>query len=724
MRGALLRYLDGAHHAIVLAPTFAKSPSRWNHGPIATQPSVAAPIVDVQRWRAAVVAGLFACVVWAALPSDRWFHDTALYALIELGAVCAVVVGVRRYRPTGPEAWLLIAAGILAFTIGDLLWGVYEAVRGDTFPWPAYASYLGGYPLIAAGLVVATRWRSPRSDWRSLIDAGVVTVAAALLAWVYLIEPNRTDAALGFAEKLVTSALPVGDLLLLAVAARFLLGSGWGATALRVLAFGLLLMLVGDTLFTLDVQTRLQENERVADTVLLVATVLIGLAGFHPSMTALTEQTSDVPDETTTERVLLLVGALLVPPVVVMVQAVRGEPLFLAAAGTAVLFMAGLTVARFADLSAGARRAANREALLSRYAAELLRSSSRKELYAVAERTADELVGSGNALIVERGGEPAGRTDHTFASPVEVEGEPVAELVADGKPSRLRAVSDSLSAVTAELSMALERERLLEREQQAAEALGEQNERLRELDRMKDQFVSSVSHELRTPLTSMVGYLELVLGGETGEVTGQQRHFLEIVNRNCARLNRLVDDILFMARVDAGRLSLDMEWVDLSRLAADSVETARAAAKSKGLDLRLSDEVDLPQLWADPMRLTQVLDNLVSNALKFTPAGGTVSVTIARQAETAHIEISDTGVGIPEQELGELFNRFFRASTTASAPGTGLGLSIAESIVEAHGGTISVESEEGVGTTFSVDLPLQAPPEAAVAAGTSKEVAT
>ena len=157
-------------------------------------------------------------------------------------------------------------------------------------------------------------------------------------------------------------------------------------------------------------------------------------------------------------------------------------------------------------------------------------------------------------------------------------------------------------------------------------------------------------------------------------------------------------------------------------MCADS--PARAAAESKGLDLRLSDEVDLPQLRADPLRLTQMLDNLLSNAIKFTPEGGTVSVTVASRAETAHLEIGDTGVGIPEQELGELFNRFFRASTTASAPGTGLGLSIVKSIVEAHAGTISVESKEGSGTTFSVDLPLQALPEAAAAAGTSKEVAT
>jgi signal transduction histidine kinase len=108
------------------------------------------------------------------------------------------------------------------------------------------------------------------------------------------------------------------------------------------------------------------------------------------------------------------------------------------------------------------------------------------------------------------------------------------------------------------------------------------------------------------------------------------------------------------------------------------------------------------------MRMTQLFDNLLSNAIKFTPAGGTVSLTIARQGETAHVEVRDSGVGIPESEVGNLFQRFFRASTSVSVPGTGLGLSIVKSIVEAHGGTIAVESERGVGTTFSIELPLEA----------------
>jgi signal transduction histidine kinase len=243
---------------------------------------------------------------------------------------------------------------------------------------------------------------------------------------------------------------------------------------------------------------------------------------------------------------------------------------------------------------------------------------------------------------------------------------------------------------------------------------------------MKDQFVSSVSHELRTPLTSMVGYLELLIEGEAGELEEEQEHFLEIVNRNCLRLNRLVDDILFVARVDAGRLSLERERVDFGELAAAAVQSAEAAAEAKAIGLRLTVEDSLPQLWADPLRLTQLLDNLISNALKFTPEGGAVTVTVSRDGEEGvHLEVADSGVGIPADEVGKLFERFFRASTASAAPGTGLGLSIVKSIVDVHGGTVSVESTEGAGTTFAVDLPSQTPPEApAVAEVAAMEVAT
>jgi signal transduction histidine kinase len=246
------------------------------------------------------------------------------------------------------------------------------------------------------------------------------------------------------------------------------------------------------------------------------------------------------------------------------------------------------------------------------------------------------------------------------------------------------------------------------RERALRKELDEQNEQLREVDRMKDQFVSSVSHELRTPLTSIVGYIELLLDEEEFDnLDDEQREFLGIVDRNCNRLMRLVDDILFIARVDAGRLSLELQTVDVAELASMAVESARPFAGRKNQTLTLEAEPDLPALQADPTRMNQLVDNLISNAIKYTPEGGTATVVVARSDGAVHLEVRDSGVGIPPDELEKLFTRFFRASTSGVAQGTGLGLSIVKSIVEAHRGTIDVRSEVGEGTTFLVDLPLQ-----------------
>jgi PAS domain S-box-containing protein len=242
--------------------------------------------------------------------------------------------------------------------------------------------------------------------------------------------------------------------------------------------------------------------------------------------------------------------------------------------------------------------------------------------------------------------------------------------------------------------------RLLDRER-------EHVEQLQVLDAMKDEFVASVSHELRTPLTSIKGYLELVLSGEAGELNDEQRGYLATVDRNSERLLRLVGDLLFVAQSDAGRLALILDDVDLSMVVHESVESARPSAAAKQIRLELSAE-ELPAIQGDRARLAQLLDNLVSNALKFTPAGGTVTVSLSRDEDIALLEVRDTGFGISAAEQEQLFERFFRARTATdrAIQGTGLGLSIARTIAEGHGGKISFESVEGAGTAFRVELPL------------------
>jgi PAS domain S-box-containing protein len=234
--------------------------------------------------------------------------------------------------------------------------------------------------------------------------------------------------------------------------------------------------------------------------------------------------------------------------------------------------------------------------------------------------------------------------------------------------------------------------------------LERQNEQLRQLDSLKDEFVALVSHELRTPLTSIRGYLELMC--EDGNLTPEQVHFLETIDRNAQRLQRVVGDLLFCAQVEAGKLSLESGTVDVNTVVEESVQTAQPSAGAKSITLN-AELGDLPEIEGDRARLSQVLDNFLSNAVKFTPSEGTVTVTTVRLPGEIEIRISDTGMGIPADELPRLFQRFFRTerATSAAIPGTGLGLAIAKAIVTGHGGRICVDSTEGVGTTFSVILP-------------------
>jgi signal transduction histidine kinase len=207
-------------------------------------------------------------------------------------------------------------------------------------------------------------------------------------------------------------------------------------------------------------------------------------------------------------------------------------------------------------------------------------------------------------------------------------------------------------------------------------------------------------------LTSISGYVDLMLEDEDDE---QKRGYLGIVERNAQRLLKLVSDLLFSAQLQGGRLEFERSEVDLHRLVLQSVESARPRAEAAGIELVLDAEA-VPSVDGEAVRLAQLLDNLVSNAIKFTPGGGRVSVHLSPRDGLVRFEISDTGIGIPEDERERLFERFFRSQTALERQiqGTGLGLYISKAIVEAHGGRIGVQSEPGEGTTFVVELPASA----------------
>lgn len=241
-----------------------------------------------------------------------------------------------------------------------------------------------------------------------------------------------------------------------------------------------------------------------------------------------------------------------------------------------------------------------------------------------------------------------------------------------------------------------------------AEAL----ERLQVVDTVKTEFVSTVSHELRTPVTSISGYAQLLLDPEVSELSEDQERMVSVVSRNADRLLNLIEDLLSLSRADAGDLSLPPGMVDLGSVLADVHGAMVSLAERRGLVLRLDCEAHTPKVPGNPDALERVVFNLLSNALKFTPDGGAVTVTLSRQDDAVVLAVRDTGIGVPVDDLPLVFDRFYRSplATARAIQGTGLGLSVVRSTVELHGGTVAIASQVGEGTTVTVRLPLEPEP--------------
>ena len=269
-------------------------------------------------------------------------------------------------------------------------------------------------------------------------------------------------------------------------------------------------------------------------------------------------------------------------------------------------------------------------------------------------------------------------------------------LVAEPCASVVRGVNEQLLALNDELAAA---QRQITR--QNAE-LVRSNDRLRDLDRVKDSLLASVSHDLRTPLTAILGYAELLR--RRGGLDARQTQAVDVIDRNAQRLLRLVNDVLLLAQVRAGKLSLERHPVDLAQLVADAVELAQPLAEQAKLNLDAEVPADRVVVEADAARLAQLLDNLVANAIKFTPAGGRVTVRARQSRGVAAIDVEDTGIGITDADRESLFDVFVRGRS-ASAPGTGLGLAIVRAVADAHGARVVVAPGEGGGTRFTVSFP-------------------
>jgi signal transduction histidine kinase len=553
-------------------------------------------------------AGGLAIAAYFALPAHG-HAQSIFYVCIGAASVAAIAIGATRNLPAAERLpWYLFACGLLGQVAGDTIFAVYEVGLSREPPSPSVADafYLGGYPLLALGVLIILRRLGGQTSRAAVLDTVVVFAGVSLVQWVFFIDPyNHIRFGTEFA-RLVAMAYPAMDVLLLVAFAQLLVGPGGRTSAYRLLLASVASWVLADELYGLDLST--YQGGDWIDAFWLASYVLWAAAALDPSMRRLAAADRRRLPRLTNARLALLAAALLTAPATLLIE-----------------------------------RA----------------SHHRVHVYVIAV---------GGALL--------------------------AVLVLLRLGGLVRAVEG-----------ARRDERLARREaEQAQQLLSFQNEQLVELDRLKDEFVSSVSHELRTPLTSISGYVELLLEDEPLE---QRRNYLQIVDRNAERLLGLVSDLLFAARLQDGRLELDRERVDLRTLVLEAVESARPRAESGQVTLAV-DAQAVPLVDGERSRLAQLLDNLLSNAIKFTPPGGRVSVRVRAAGDMVRLEVSDTGIGMSPADRDRLFQRFYRAQSALEQQiqGTGLGLYISRAIVDAHGGRIGVESEEGNGTTFVVDLPI------------------
>jgi len=269
---------------------------------------------------------------------------------------------------------------------------------------------------------------------------------------------------------------------------------------------------------------------------------------------------------------------------------------------------------------------------------------------------------------------------------------------------KLKQYREHLEELVEERTSELEKE-IAERKR-AEGLIREQNERLKELDRMKSEFLSTAAHELRTPLTSILGFSEILLKRKLDEE--RKNRFLKIINEESMGLSALINDLLDLSRIESGRgFKITKAPIDMKGVILENVDLFQAQTDKHTFKVNLSD--DLVKIEADKDKINQVMENLISNAVKFSPQGGRITVSVERVKGKIEISVADTGIGIPEKNLPHIFEKFYRADNASSEVigGTGLGLSIVKYIVESHGGKLSVESKLGKGSTFSFTLPIK-----------------
>jgi two-component system, sensor histidine kinase and response regulator len=703
--------------------------------------------LGIEGWRpfaaAAAAAGIVS-LLFTAWIAGHWVSDDTSVAVDDFGEAIAALVaagscGFAAVRNVGRVrvAWGLFALSALSWAVGELIWAWNEVVLGEALPFPsaADAGYLIAMPLALAGVLAFTSAPTRLATRGETVLAGaIVALSLLFIAWslglskVYETSPETPSA------QMIGLAYPVGDIIIatvLIVALRRARQSDVGRMLLLLggLAFGTL----ADAAFAyLTAYGTYGELGSPTDAGWVVGYLMIALAPLWPARPANEPREEEGPIELwqlALPWVAVLAGALTLVRLAVTGQRLDVFETVLAG-GIGILIVAN-------------------QLLTHRDSLDLLRKSHRAEAQ-VARRNAllDEIIGHA-PLGIARVGVDMNVIDVNprmasllRARPQEMAGTPVAKYLKPEEFARVFQVfqplwrgevdtieSESHAVRTDETEVWLHwsattvrnnKGRIdyflvmyedVDADHAANEAAAAHLAGLERLNRLKSEFVSLVSHEFRTALVGISGFSEMIRDEDVS--LEEAKTYAGDINKDAERLNRMINDMLDLDRIEAGRLTLQVQKVDLTSLLEDAADRARASSARHFIVCTFEGR---PMVQCDPDRIAQVIANLLSNAIKYSPDGGEIAINSVVREGKVDVSVRDHGIGIAPEFIQRLFSRYERYEKTAGKIiGTGLGLAITRQIIEMHGGKIWVDSEPGAGSDFHFTLPLEPVPAAEMA---------
>jgi PAS domain S-box-containing protein len=687
----------------------ARSTRRRSDG--ASGSAVASGNARSRIWIPAFVIGAVAVALLALLPYDspRWsfvYLCTTLVSLVVLfGAALAMPLGVRTVW------WCLFAFQLLTMAAQALMTEAASESEAPTFPgMPDWLSLLAYVPvLVALGILIQRL--NPGRDREAWIDSSILSVAAASVFGLFLIVPVLTTPGVSRGAVAVAVTYPMLDLAVLASLIWLLIGGGRPKTSLLLVAVSFAITLGADILRDLSLVNAWSSlSDALLPTLRVAALVTMAAASTAPNAESIAVPRESPRQHATTSRLAVLAVGVLAVPALVAIRLWSAESRLTLLLALAAIIIIILAVWRIGLLVTTVDQQRQVTELVLDSAGDGIVGLDREGFVVFANLSARRMLRCRESDLI-------GRRFHDVAHHERADGRtfpwadcPVHQLVLRGGegyiPDQVYVRRDGTTFPVEIVVSPLRVDGMLTGAVQSFRDVSERHA----VEELKRQFVSVVSHELRTPLTSIKGSLQMLDSGIVGTMPPEQAELVSMAVSNSERLSQLVNDILDLERLDAGRLPLKPESVAPGQLAELAIAGMGGAAGAAGI--RLVAEIDTSardaRVFVDPHRMVQVLTNLIGNAIKFSDRGARIVIRASVVGETAQIAVVDRGRGIPVEHLESVFDRFGQvdAGDSRREGGTGLGLAIAREITVRSGGEVTVTSAIGVGSTFTVGLPI------------------